>query len=147
MIKEVSFCDIIEDMLPLLAEHIKEVGKSSELISVDPDQEAYKNAENNNMLLSLGAFSDNKLIGYSLTFIIKSPHTQGLIIANNDVIFVKKEYRNSRTGLNLFKKTEELSKKHGAKLIIWNAKEASTLAKLLFRWDYNIESISFSREL
>ena len=73
--------------------------------------------------------------------------TYNLKYAQNDVLFIKKEFRGGRIGLRLMKVTEDYAKSLGCKVMLWHAKEDTTLAALLPRLKYGVQDIIFSKEL
>ena len=70
-----------------------------------------------------------------------------LRIAQNDILFVKKELRGGRLGLRLLKATEDYAKSEGCKLMLWHAKENTALAKLLPKLKYGVQEIMYSKEI
>lgn len=147
MIKEVSFDEIIDEMMVLLVDHREEVTTHKHLMKLKPDQEKYRQLEEKNMLLCLGAYFNGKLVGYSITFIMPHLHYMDLMISSNDVIYVNKEHRNTRLGLCLIQETEFLSKKRGSQFMLWHAKPGTALAALLPKMGCGLQDLLFSKEL
>ena len=74
-------------------------------------------------------------------------HYADLKYSQNDVLFIKKEFRGGRIGLRLMKITEDYAKALGCKVMLWHAKEHTTLSTLLPRLKYGVQDIVFSKEL
>ena len=146
-VKETSFRDIYLDSYSLLVEHREELTTNKKLMELNPDEDRYDKAEEDGVLLTLAAYEGDRLIGYSLTFIGSHLHYANFILANNDVIFVTKEFRKTKVGLQLIKETERLSKERGAAMVFWHAKENTALAALLPRMGCSVQDIIYSKEL
>lgn len=132
----------------LLKEHWDEVAKNKEVMVLNPDKQAYEALEKAGMFFTLVAYRDEEVIGYSGNILYHHLHYKDLFYCLNDVLFVKKEYRNTTSaGLKLIKETEQTARALGAKLMIWHAKEQTTLAALLPRMKYNVQEVSFSKIL
>ena len=74
-------------------------------------------------------------------------HYADLRVTQNDVLFVKKEFRGGRLGLKLIKVTEDYARSEGCKLMLWHAKEHTALAKLLPKLKYGVQEIMYSKEI
>lgn len=136
------------DKLPsLLEDHWEESAKNKRLMVLKPNREAYQKLEDGGNLVSLFAFVDDVIVGYSVNIVVPHIHYVDLITAHNDVIFVSKEYRNSVLGLRLIKATEEECAKAGARLLLLHAKEDTPLSKILPRKGYGVQDIIYSKEL
>ena len=134
-------------MSELLVEHWQESAKNKTLMVLNPDVEKYAELEKQGALLSLFAYADGELVGYSLNFLQPHIHYADLLCSYNDVLFIKKGYRESPLGLKLIRKTEEASQKCGAELMLWHAKEGTTLDKLLPRMGCRVQEIMYCKEL
>jgi len=146
-IREVKIDDIIADVFPLLELHRDEISVYKELMTVNPDLDKYYEVEKNGNLLALAAYDGDILIGYSISFIGSHLHYSDLIIGNNDVLFVKKEYRESKLGYKLITLTTEKAKERGAKIFLWHAKDNTALSKLLSKMKYIVHDVIFSKVL
>ena len=109
----------------LFEEHYEEIALNKEVMKLKPDV----------------------LIGYSVNFVLNHPHYADLVLTQNDLLFIKKEMRGSRAGLRLIKETEAHATSLGCKLMLWHAKENTTLAALLPRLKYGVQDIIYSKEL
>lgn len=147
MIREVTIDDVFIAITPLFVEHREETTTNKELMQLKPDMERYRLLEVKNILLVLAAYLEGKLVGYSVTFIDSHLHYADLVCANNDLIFVQKEYRNTKIGLNLIQETERIAKERGAKFMLWHAKEDTALSNLLPRMGCSVQDIVYSKEL
>ena len=68
-----------------------------------------------------------------------------ILSCSKRLLFIKKEFRGSRAGLRLIKETEIHATSLGCKLMLWHAKENTTLAAILPRLKYGVQDIIYSR--
>ena len=131
----------------LFEEHYEEIARNKEVMKLKPDEKAYRNLEEANQIFILSAWQDDVLIGYSVNFVLNHPHYADLVLAQNDLLYIKKEMRGSRAGLKLIKQTETHAKSLGCKLMLWHAKENTALGAILPRLKYGVQDIIYSKEL
>ena len=131
----------------LFEEHYKEIARNKEVMKLKPDEETYRNLEKMRRIFILSAWQDDILIGYSVNFVLNHPHYADLVLAQNDLLYIKKEMRGSRAGLRLIKETETHATSLGCKLMLWHAKENTTLSAILPRLKYGVQDIIYSKEL
>lgn len=138
----------IDEMWSLLAAHWDEVAKNKQVMVLKPDRAKYEQLEAAGGLLCLAAIEpDGQIVGYSVSFIGPHIHYADLIVANNDVLFLREDLRPSSIGLRLLKETERAAKARGARLMLWHAKEQTALAKIMPRMGYGVQDIIFSKEI
>ena len=131
----------------LFEEHYEEIALNKQVMKLKPDKKAYQNMEEMRQIFIFSARQDDELIGYSVNFVLNHPHYADLKLAQNDLLFIKKEFRGSRAGLRLIKETEIHATSLGCKLMLWHAKENTTLAAILPRLKYGVQDIIYSKEL
>lgn len=130
----------------LIQEHWEESAKNKELMILKPRYEVYRDLDNKGALVNLFAFVNGKIVGYSVNILSYHLHYADLYTAMNDIIFVSKPYRDTPLGLRLIKETEKACKEQGVKLMLWHAKQDSSLEYILKR-KYKVQDIIFSKEL
>jgi|SRR5271154_1481045 len=117
----------------LLPAHYEELAKFKDIAALEPAYSDYREADATDSLLVLLAY-DVELIGYAVTFRTASAHYAGLRVAQNDVIYVKPEYRKGRTGYRLMKLTVQRVKDLWAtQLLIWHTKPDTPMDRLMPR--------------
>jgi len=131
----------------LFEEHYEEIARNKEVMKLKPDEKAYRNLEEANQIFILSAWQDDVLIGYSVNFVLNHPHYADLLLAQNDLLYIKKEMRGSSAGLKLIKETETHATSLGCKLMLWHAKENTALGAILPRLKYGVQDIIYSKEL
>ena len=131
----------------LFSEHWEEIALNKEVMVLKPDEAKYRNLEANGMLLILGAFEGDQIVGYSVNVVTNHPHYADLITCSNDLLFVTEGKRNGRLGLQLIRTTEKAAKECGASLMLWHAKPGTPLEKMMPRLGYGVQDIIFSTQI
>ncbi len=111
-IVEIDMEEAIKDFSPLVIEHWVEVARNQDKIELAPDWEKYKKLYDEGHVLAYGAYKLTEQaapepVGYTLDVISPSLHYMNNVFAQNDVIFVSKEMRNTSLGYKLIKKSED----------------------------------------
>lgn len=142
---------VVEHMVaaaPLLRAHWDEVAKNKHLMVLAPDVDRYAALEAAGVLLSIGAFDDaGEMVGYSVSFVSTNLHYKNMTYAHNDVVFIAKEHRAGRLGIQILRETERRAKERGAQMMLWHAKQGTSLATILPRMGYGVQDIMLSKEL
>ncbi|MCR9245516.1 MAG: GNAT family N-acetyltransferase [bacterium] len=147
-IRVISAAELMELGRELFEEHAAEVSRTLHLAPVNFDRKRYERLEEIGALLVLAAWSHSgELVGYSVNTISPHLHYRDLIVAQNDVLFVRRNARASKIGLHLIQRTEELARERGARMCLWHAKEDTALERLLPRLGYDTHEITFAKEL
>ena len=146
-IREISVSKQIGQVGDLLREHWLELAKNRELMVLKPDAARYKAMEKAGIVLALGAFDGDVMVGYSVSLLGPHLHYADLVFAQNDVIYVAQAYRNGRTGIRLIQAAEAQAKARGARMLVWHAKQGTALDSLLPRLGYGVQDILHSKEL
>ncbi len=142
-----KFSDHYLDIENVFKEHWDESARNKSLMILKPDYESYLSLEQMGKLLAVYAYCGDQVVGYSYNFINRHIHYSDLLVSHNDVLFILPDHRNGSVGLKLIKETEKQSKLLGAKLMLWHAKENTSLSKILPRMKCNVQEIIFSKEL
>ena len=147
---EIRLCTYDEFVViadPLFEEHYEEIARNKQIMKLKPNYNLYEALDSTGWLFVYVAMQDNVCIGYSMNIMMHHLHYADLRIAQNDILFVKKELRGGRLGLRLLKATEDYAKSEGCKLMLWHAKENTALAKLLPKLKYGVQEIMYSKEI
>ena len=147
---EIRLCTLDEFKVkadPLFQEHYEEIALRKDLMELKPNWPMYDALDQSGSLFIYLAMQGDVCIGYSMNLVANHLHYADLKYSQNDVLFIKKEFRGGRIGLRLMKTTEEHAKSLGCKVMLWHAKERTTLAALLPRLKYGVQDIMFSKEL
>lgn len=146
-IREIRATEWIEQAWHLLEAHREELTTNKGLMILKPDISTYEMLESKKALLSLGAFSGDEIIGYSINILANNLHYADLMMCQNDVLYVREDKRQGPTGLRLIYETERLAKDRGADLMLWHAKPDTNLNELLPRLAYRVQDVVYTRVL
>lgn len=146
-IERKQLSEVYKDLLPLFEEHHQEVSLDTERMKLHPKKEQYLLLEQTENLISLLVYEGEKIVGYSISVIVDHPHYLDFIIAQNEAIFIKKEYRGLSIGSQLLKATEEQAFSEGADYLTLGAKKGTDLETILPDRGYTVHDIIFSKVL
>lgn len=127
-VREGSLTDNIDAMDALFSANWAETGFDFPL---DIDKERYKQFEALGILVPVGAWDGEKLIGYSLASVLPHPFNPAMVFCNSDVLFVLKEYRHTSAGARLMAETKRIAKSRGARKVFWHARGDTAFAEML----------------
>ena len=147
---EIRLCTLDEFKVkadPLFQEHYEEIALRKDLMELKPNWPLYDALDQSGSLFIYLAMQGDVCIGYSMNLVANHLHYADLKYSQNDVLFIKKEFRGGRLGLRLLKATEDHARSEGCKLMLWHAKENTALDKLLPKLKYGVQDIMFSKEL
>lgn len=146
-IRRVSIHDILSDEA-LITLHWQEIALNKKLMVLKPMYDKYDAMEKANLLICVGAFDGEKLVGYSASIAIPHLHYADLLNASNDIIFLMPEYRKGHTGLKLIRETERIAKdEYGCRMVSWHSKSGTALDRLMQKMKYRVQDIIWTKEL
>ena len=131
----------------LFEEHYDEIARNKRIMKLKPNYKLYEALDSAGWLFIYVAMQDDVCIGYSMNMMMHHLHYADLKVAQNDILFVKKELRGGRLGLRFLKVTEDHARSEGCKLMLWHAKENTALSKLLPKLKYGVQEIMYSKEI
>lgn len=141
----VSFFE--ENCNDLFKEHYDEIALNKRVMKLLPNWEKYYALEQAGMMLCFGAFIGEECVGYSINFFANHMHYREMFYMQNDLLFVAEEHRKTRLGLDLIRETEKQASVRGAEMMLWHAKENTSLSNLMPRLGYQVQDIIYSRVL
>lgn len=143
-VREGSLAENIDHMGALFTANWAETGFDFPL---KLDTERYKQFEALGILVPVGAWDGDKLIGYSLASVLPHPFNPDMVFGNSDVLFVLKEYRNTSAGARLMAETKRIAKARGAKRFFWHARGDTGFAAMLRNRGLHLADEIFMEEL
>ena len=146
-IRPTTVADLLTNGADLFQQHWSEIALNKELMVLSPDQTRYEALEASGNLIVLGAYENDVLVGYSVSFFTTHFHYSNLTVAQNDLLFLVPHLRGTRMGLDLIYETEREAVAKGAKMMLWHAKPNTTLQLLLPRLGYGIQDIIYSKPI
>lgn len=146
-IVETRVQEIVPQATELFKEHREELATHKGIMRLNPNFAVYEKAEQEGSFFALGAYDGKELVGYSGSFLFMHLHYADLAVCQNDLLYVKNEYRNSSVGLKLIKKTEQSAIEKGARFMLWHVKPETTMHKLMPKLGGAVQDIIYSKEL
>lgn len=147
-IREVRASDILAEAQPLMIEHWEEVAKATGVPEprIDPIQLAM--LEDAGAVVTVGVFDEaGALVGYSLNLIGPPIDFAGLLVMQNEGIFIQPAHR-GRDSIRLIDASERISKERGATRAIWHTYMDSRADALFSRLPgYKVYDRLYSKEL
>ena len=125
----------------LLKDHYTELTLNKEFITLNPDWDRYFELELKNKFHCFTARNDSELVGYSAFFVDTNIHYRDLLVAANDVLFLRHDLRLGTTGIKLLKFSEQQLKLLNVNKITWHVKFAKDFRPILHRMGYADEDV------
>ncbi len=116
---------LVGDGYHLFQQHCEEL----EAKEFEPDLERYQHLEQQRVLLCMGAYLKDFMVGYSTTVLYRHGH-HDTIIATSDSLYVDPGFRRG-VGLSLIRQTEKHARECGVDCMVWSAKPGSSLDLIL----------------
>lgn len=92
------------EFMELYKIHWKEIGAfDRQKIKLSPDWDKYRMMGKQNHLITFTIRDDGVLVGYNIFIIVNHHHYKNTIIAENDILYLKVEYRKGYTGYKFIK--------------------------------------------
>lgn len=138
-IQKEKLVDIVDEIQNLLKDHYEELTLNKERVVLKPVWKRYFDMENNGIFHAITMREQKVIIGYSGWIVQPHLHYEDIIVAQNDVLFLHKNYRQGTTGIRLLKFSENEMKKLGAHKITWHIKDSNDFSPILSRMGYSKE--------
>lgn len=139
--RNLSAYEFLDVALPLLALHREELATDKEKMILNPDHESYLRMDDMGLLMVIGAYRGEELVGYSVSIVTKNLHYSDLKVCQNDVLFLVEPERKGSAGLRLIRETERQALDWGAEIMLWHAKPGTNLDKLMPRLGASVQDI------
>jgi hypothetical protein len=133
--------DIITEVQYLLEQHYEELTLNKQRIKLKPVWARYLALETEGKFITVTARIDSELVGYSGFFLDKHIHYEDLMVATNDVLFLRKDLRQGMAGIRLIKYSEGTMRDFGANKITWHVKYKNDIRPILHRMGYADEDV------
>ena len=140
-----TFCEIIDDIFPLLSAHWQEVEWGQDVIPLNPDLSVYKTADEAGTVALFGMRDNGELVGYNTFWIYKHPHHADTVFAVNDMLYIKPKYRNGEDAPNLVWFCEQILKAEGCDVITYHMKYNKSFKTLMDAQGYEHTECVYSK--
>jgi len=132
-----KYDQIIGEGLPLLERHRLEVAKFPDLMKLEIDADMYRLLEGKDRLYIASARENGELIGYFSIFVNNHHHYKRLLVATEDVIYVRPDHRDPFTGILLLRFGEQAMRTRGCHVIIGRTKVEHDHGRIYQRLGYH----------
>lgn len=139
--------NIRDEIAGLLEEHYEELTLNKSIVKLNPNWDKYLALESSNNLQVFTARKNGLLVGYSVFFLDYHIHYVDLLVAVNDLIFMRAEERQGTVGIRLIKYSEEQLKLLGANKVTWHIKASNDFSPILHRLKYVNEDVILGKML
>ena len=130
--------DCRKDCEELIRLHWEEIALNKEVIKLNPDWESYGALEEAGTLKIFTARNGSNLVGYFVVLVGRSLHYKDHIFAENDIIYLHKDYRKGYTGIKLIKFAEKCLKEDGVSILKVNTKVHQPFDTLMSFLKFNL---------
>lgn len=121
----------------LIELHWEEVASDKDAIKLNPDWDAYRLLEDRNSLKVFTARDNGALVGYFVAIVGTNIHHKDHVFADNDVLYLHKDYRKGWTGIKLIKFAEDCNRDDGVSVLKINTKVKHNFGPILDRLKFN----------
>jgi len=141
------FTELKDEISEILDKHYEELTLYKDIVKLNPRWDRYASLENTDRYVFFTARDDGKLIGYSGFIIDEHLHYANILVAANDILFLKDTHRLGMTGIKLIKYSEQQLKLKGIDKITWHVKLSRDFRSILHRMGYKDEDIIVGKML
>lgn len=138
--------DFFNEVYPLLVAHKDEIAHFKD-IDLGVDKDTYFNVQEAGAFRLFTIRDEDLLVGYCGFFIKHNPHYKTSLQANQDVLFLAKEYRKAMLGLKFIAYCDEELKNEGIQVVRQHIKAAHNFGKALERMGYELEDLIYVKRL
>ena len=136
---------VVEESRPLLQDHWEEIALNKDKIKLEPDWPVYFALASEGRLGLYTARDEGKLVGYFVVTVSQHPHYAKNIFAENDVVFLKKEYRKTGVGAMMIRFAEQDLRKKGVSVLSINTKVHQPFDSLMEALDFSLIERKYSK--
>ena len=136
-----------DDCKGLIELHWEEIALNKDMIKLNPDWESYRELEASGKLKIFTARDALDLVGYFVVLLGTNLHYKDHMFANNDILFLRKDYRKGLTGAKIIKFAESCLRDDGVSVLTINTKVHQPFDTLMGRLGVNLIERVYSKYL
>lgn len=140
-----SVSDCLEEIKPLIEKHHEEATLYKEHIELNPDYDSYIKLEETGSICVITVREDTVLIGYTIFIIAPHLHYKDHLFAQNDIVYIDKEYRECGVGLEMFRFAESVLKDRGVSVIKISTRVTNPFDKLCQGLNYDYTDRDYTK--
>ena len=137
------FRDVYAEAQPLMTAHWEEIAKNKQLLHLNPNEKLYAQMAANLVLVT--ARDAGKLAGYFLWVLVNHPHCADVRTAEEDLHYLRPEYRRGLTGYLFLKFASQAAIDAGAQLLIMREKVGHEHRAVMQRLNFAPTDIVYTR--
>lgn len=139
--------DIIKDIKPLIEEHYHEIAKYQD-IPLNPEWDTYQKMSDLGVLkcFSCRLEDSNELVGYGIYLVKHHLHYSSCLVAQQDILFIRKEHRGGKGALFILWCDKQL-KEMGVQMTVQHVKASHNFGPMLERMGYELMDLIYTRRL
>jgi len=145
-IREIKASEWIDRAWPMAIEHWREVAEVTGMPVPSIDRGTLAKLEEYNLLLTLGAFHNDEIVGYSLNVIGNAFNCDTLKMCTNQGLYVRQAHRGS-LALRLIRATERGAKALGCTRLEMHTYRATGADELFSRLGYTLWDHPYIKDL
>jgi GNAT superfamily N-acetyltransferase len=147
VIRRVSVDEVFDEkgFQALRDEYEAEASRDPALRNKEPDRKGYDALVRAGLMVALGAFAGERLVGVATVLFSPVLHAGMEYIAVTETLFVAKAHRAGGLGLRLLRAAEAVAAEHGAKGLYVSAPTGGVLERVLPRRGYRETNKVFYR--
>lgn len=127
--KTMKYDECFEQVNEMLSAHHNEASNYQDLV-LNPDFEMYKQANKKGLFRIYCCLDDNQIVGYLTYLIFTHIHYKHKLIANQDIYYLKPDYRKGFIAVKLFKFAEKHLKSLGISYVQYSTNTKQDRSKL-----------------
>lgn len=135
----------IEEAWPLIRTHWEEVGSNRDILRLNPDHDRYRSLERAGVLHILLARTGGAIAGYMFLLVSRHPRDMAAMVATDDVIYVRPEYRRLGVGRLLIDEAIRFAGELRVHIVMFHAKARRRNSNYLARWGFRPHEIVYSK--
>lgn len=149
LISEADFEEVIDKLIPLTQKHWDEIGHPGTDFKLKLDMRQYTAYNREGLYRVFTVFDTDKdqYVGYLGCLIHPLPHSENIIAAITDAIFLLPEYRKGTLGIRLVKYAEKALKDLGVHVLELGTNARYDLSSFCKRLGYTASSITYTKQL
>lgn len=137
-----SYEEIVDDIVPMLEKHWKEVEWGQDIVPLNPNLDYYKNSEAARFYTIR---NDNDLVGYNVFTVFDHPHHKGTVFALNDMLYIDPEYRHLGYAQGFVMYSEDKLSEEGVSVVTYSMKKDYPFTDLMTSLGYEHTENIFSK--
>lgn len=127
-VREVNIAEYFDQALPLMRRNWAETGMGFEFA---PARENYERAQALGLVVALGAFVGEELVGYTSGVLTGHPFNPEVLVCSTDTLYVLPEHRGGMHAGRLILTMERIARERGARYVFWHVRAGTPIAQVM----------------